>query len=248
MRYLLLLLCLFLPCFAFAESVPAPGSDAWTFEVSKGIAVELADTSVWSLAVPYLRDLSTKTQDWNVLLLLARVELLQGNFIQAQDVIERALAAHGSNPRILAMAGHIASDVGKPDKAAEYYEKTLQIQPNNTVVLMALARIRYAQRRWSDVIVLSERLLKHSMPTSEVIVRLATAYESMGNTEKAETLLKQNLEVHPNRVLALMPLERFYRRQNETNKADNIAQKRRKLQKTADGDERNLRALLPSSR
>ncbi len=246
MRYLLLILCFLMPCVAYAEAVP--GTEAWEFNVSKAIAIELAESSVWNLAIPYLRELSPKTQDWHVLFLMAKVELQQGDLPKAQSFIERALEAYDTNPRILALAGNIAIDTGRTEDAAQYYEKTLLYQPNHVGVLTALARIRYSQQQWSEVIVLTERLLEHALPTSEMLVRLAAAYESTGVMAKAEKLLKQNLEVHPNRVLALMPLERFYRRQHQISKADEIARERKKLQKTTDGDSRHMRALLPSSR
>lgn len=245
-RFFWMMICLLWSEVAFAQS--EPGSEAWRFDVSKAIALELADTSSWSLASPYLRELSPKTQDWSLLLLLAKVELQQGNMDEAAEVIGRALKFHSRNPRILVMAGNIASDMGRHAEAEQYYRQTLELQPGNTAVMLSLARLRYAAQQWQEVIDLYHHLLERTEATSEVLVRLATAHENLGQLDVAEKYLKQNLSVHPSKVLALLPLERFYRRHQQVSRAEDIAQQRQKLQKTEDGDKRQLRALLPSSR
>lgn len=230
-----------------ASAEPEMGAEDWHFEMSKAIALELADTPAWSLAASYLRELSPKTQDWNLLLLQAKVELQHGNIDEAQVVIDRALAMNRNNPRILAMAGNIAADSGKQDEAISYFEQALELQPRNVQVLQLLGRIRSARREWKETIDVYERLLELITPTSEICMRLASAYENTGMLDKAEYYLKTNLEVHPNRVLALMPLERFYRKNEMTSKADVIAKERAKVQKK-EGDQRVLRELQKSSK
>ena len=240
-----ILFCVLLSGSAFAE--PEIGSEDWHFNVSKAIAVELADTPAWSIAAAYLREISPKSQDWNLLLLKEKVELQYGNIPEAEKVIQRALEMNDQNPRILTMAGNIASDAGKLDDAVYYYEKAIEKQPKNTQVLLSLGRIRSARREWSQTIEVYEKLLTLMSPTSEICVRLATAYENTGELNKAESNLIANLELHPNRVLALMPLERFYRKYQKTERADEIAKEREKLQKK-EGDQRVLRDLQKSSR
>lgn len=228
-------------------AAPEPGTEEWTFEMSKVIAVELAQTPAWSLAAPYLVRLSPKTQDWNVLLLQAKVELQKGNIAGAESAIQRALVSNPDNPRILTMAGNIASDAGKPDEALVYLDKVLAKQPQNAQVLLAIARIRFGRQEWREVIDIYERALKLVMPTSEILVRLSAAYENTGDIAQAESCLVKNLEIHPNRILALMPLERFYQRNQMEKKAAETAKERELIQKKA-GDQRNLRSLQKSSR
>ena len=234
------------PVVGYAQS--AIGSDDWHFEVSKSIAVELADSPSWSLSLGYLRDISVQTQDWNVLLLQAKVELQQGNVDAARAAIDRALALYPDNPRILAMAGNVAADSGQFEQAENYYRRVLDKQPHHAQVLLALARIYYARKDWAQVIAVYESLNRVSEPTSEVWVRMATACEGMGDFERAEDYLKQNLEIHPNRVIALLALERFYGRIGATDKAQNVANERARLQKTENADTRVMRSLPNSSR
>lgn len=234
----------------FASAAPAetvPGSDDWHFDMSKAIAIELADTPAWSLAMPYLHEIGPKTQDWNILLLQARVELQRGDVKTAQSLIERALSAHPKNPRILAMAGNIAADAGEQDKAVGYFESVLSMQPDNTQVLMALGRIRSAQSKWQDAIDIYQRLLKLTMPTAEICSRLASACENTGDLECAEKYLVMNLDIHPNRALALLPLERFYRRHQKTDKANDIARELSRYKKN-ENENRELRALQKSAK
>lgn len=230
---------------AMAETIP--GSEEWHFDMSKAIAVELADTPSWSLSMPYFQEISSKTQDWNILLLQSRVELQRGDIESAQKLIERALSAHSKNPRILAMAGYIASDAGEQEKAVGYFESVLKLQPDNTQVLMALGRIRSAQGKWNEAVAIYQRLLTLTMPTAEICSRLAAACENVGDIECAEKYLVMNLDIHPNRVFALMPLERFYRRHQKNEKADEAARERSRYQKNENAH-RELRALQRSSR
>ena len=228
---------------------PVPiGDDHWHFEVSKAIATELADSPAWRLSTIYLRDLSANSQNWNLLLLQAKVDLQQGHLKEADEVIGRAVAQYPDNPRILIMAGNIASDNGDAARAIAFYQKAAGIQPKNPAIYLGLGRIYIGQSDWQNAIRNYEKYLEFGDATSEVLVRLAMAYENSGDLQKAESCLVQNLEVHPNRVIALMPLERFYMRQNMTDKATETARERQKYQKQSDGDPRNLRALAPSSK
>ncbi|MBQ9242285.1 MAG: tetratricopeptide repeat protein [Proteobacteria bacterium] len=224
------------------------GSDDWQFDISKAIAAELADTSAWSLAIPYLRELSPKTQDWNILLLQAKIDLQQGDVASAQEGITRALQAHPTNPRIIEMAGHVAADAGHFDQAVEHYEHVLALHPRNaTQIKLALARIKFAQQKYQEVIQIYESIINDIQPTSEILVRLSACYENTNDLERAELYLKQNLKVHPNRLFALLPLERFYRRHQMNELADQTAQEREHLQ-NKDGAPRELRALQRSAR
>lgn len=221
----------------------------WHFEVSKAIALELADTSAWSLSASYLREISPNTQDWHLLLLHAKVELQHGEIQNAESIIQRAMRENPTNPRIVAMAGAIAADGGRYDEAIGYLKRALELQPKNTSTMQTLARTYFAVQDWPHAIELYEQALSRVSPTSEMYVRLSTAYENVGNLERAEFYLKENLNIHPVRAIALMPLERFYHRHGDAypGKAAAIAAERSRLQKK-DGDPRELRALQKSSR
>lgn len=230
--------------FAYSE----PGSSDWHFDVSKTIALELADSPSWSLAAVYLRDIGSRSQDWNVLLLQAKVELQQGNLEGATAAIDKALKIHPKNPRILAMAGNIALDRDELDKAETYYLRVLEQQPYQVPVLMSLTRIYYARQNWQGVVRTYEQYQRVTAPTSEMLVRMATACERLGDVTRAESLLFQNLDTHINRLTALIALERFYQRTGQTARADAIAQDRIRLQKKQDNDSRMMRALPSSSK
>ena len=232
----------------FAQASPEPGTQPWHFDVSKAIALELADSSSWSMASVYLRDISPNSQDWNLLLLQAKVELQQGNLDNAQMAIHRALSLYPTNPRILTMAGNIAADSGDQNSAEKYYLQVLNLQPHNTQVLTSMARIYYGRQDWSQVVSTYETLNRLTEPTSEVLVRMATACEKLGDLNRAESYLKRNLEIHPNRVIALLVLENFYKRTGNEAKYSETSRERTRAQQKSDGDARNLRALPASSR
>ena len=182
-------------------------------------------------------------------MLHAKVELQHGEIQNAETIVNRALKENPDNPRIIAMAGNIAADAGKTDEAIQYMKRALEIQPKNVAFMQTLARIYYSCQDWSHAIELYERALSRVSATSEMYVRLAMAHENVGNLEKAELYLKENLEIHPTRALALMPLERFYQRHADIypGRAREIAAERTQIQKR-DTDSRELRALQKSSR
>lgn len=229
-----------------AQDVPQVGSAQWHFETSKAIGSALADSAYWNMSLPYFRDIGEKTQDWSVLLMLSKVELQQGNYDASLHAIQRALAVSPENPRLLFTAAQIFTDSGDAPKAIDFYEKTLAIQPNHPQAMLALARLKFAQGAWQEVIALYEPWLSRHEPTSEPLVRLAVSYENLGNTEKAERYLLQNVNIHPNRAIALVALERFYTRQGKTELAQKAAKERAEIQKTS--DDRNLRQLQRSAR
>ena len=244
---------LFAAVWLISSAIPSlvcaePGDSDWHFEVSKAIATELADSPAWRLATSYLRELGANSQNWNLLLLQAKVELQQGHLNEARDVITRAVAQYPDNPRILIMAGNIASDCGDDASAIDYYEKAKKIQPRNPAIYLGLGRIHIGAQNWAAAIQNYETYRSFAEPTSEVLVRLAMAYENTGDLEKAESCLIRNSYVHPNRAMALMPLERFYIRQKMTEKAEATSRERLKYQNQNAPDTRNLRALAPSSR
>lgn len=223
-----------------------PGSDQWDYDVAKSIATTLADTPYWSMSLPYFRDLSARSQDWNVRLLHAKVELQRGYTDRAQKAIDDAMAIHPNNPRLWLMAGDIAADSGNAQNAIDYYAKVLSVQPNNDHAQLHLARQYFVLRQWQNVIDIYDAYLATHEPTSEILVRLSAACENIGDIARAEKYLIENIDTHSNRALAYLPLERFYRRQNDEARAKSIAKERAKYQKN--DDDRNLRKLLPSSR
>ena len=244
LQLLIPFLCaVYAPLFACADE---PGSNQWDYDVAKSIATTLADTPYWSMSIPYFRALDGRSQDWNVLLLHAKVELQRGYTDRAKNAVDDALAIHPNNPRLWLMAADIAADSGNPQSAIDYYSKVLDVQPRNELAQLRLARQYFAIRQWQNVIDIYEAYLTAHEPTSEILVRLSAAYENVGDIERAEKYLLENLDIHSNRTLAYLPLERFYRRQNDEERANAIAKKR--AQSLENDDDRNMRKLLPSTR
>ena len=165
----------------------------------------------------------------------------------ADITIHRALRSAPNNPRVRALAGNIAVDLDRRDEAVDHFAIALKSQPDNAAVLLSLSRLRFARREWDDVIESLEHLLQLVPPTSEIYIRLATAYENRGDIDNAERYLKKNVAIHPNRRIALIPLERFYRAHGMTERADSVSRELHVLQ-YHDGDRREMRALQKSAK
>ncbi|MCL2325490.1 MAG: hypothetical protein FWC40_03160 [Proteobacteria bacterium] len=217
----------------------------WDFEMQKSLGLALAESGAWSQAEVYLSSVGPHSQDWNLQLTWAKVRLQLGDIPGAQAVIGVALVQHPNNPRVLFMASDIAADAHDAQNAVSYARRGLALQPHNVRGAQALGRLYYQQQDWGAVIETYERLLTYSLPTSEVLVRLSTAYEKQQALGKAEAYLLQNVEVHANRLMALMPLHRFYARTHQPEKARAIEREIERERASREGS-RGLRALNPS--
>ena len=221
------------------------GSEEWHFGVAKAIALDFADKGQWSRAGMYLDEIAEKTQDWYVLLMWSRVKIQLGDMQTADKAIRLALKQAPHNPRILFTAGDIATDLNRPDDAQRYYEAGLALQPDQTYAIMILGRLYAKQNRWDKLIVLYERLITLTSPTSEVWIRLAIAHEQAGNLERAEQCYREYAMMSLNRALGLSQLLVFYERNGQMSKAEDV---KRQLQALGKTDPRRMRALPPASR
>lgn len=231
---------------ALAEEQTAPlGSNDWDFAVAKAIALDFANHGKWARAGIYLDEIAEKTQDWNVLLMWSRVKIQLGDMATADKAIKLALKQAPENPRILFTAGDIATDLNHSDEALIFYEKALALQPDQTYAAMILGRLYAKQNEWEKLIPIYERIVQTTTPTPEVWIRLAVAHEQAGNTERAEVCYREYAKLSTNRAIGLSQLLVFYERIGQTDKANEV---KKKLSSLGQGDQRNLRALMPSTR
>ena len=231
---------------AWAEEQNAPlGSNDWDFAVAKAIALDFANHGKWARACIYLYEIAEKTQDWNVLLVWSRVKIQLGDMVTADKAIKLALKQAPENPRILFTAGDIATDLNHPDEALLFYEKALALQPDQTYAAMILGRLYAKQNEWEKLIPIYERIVQTTTPTPEVWIRLAVAHEQAGNIKRAEICYREYANLSTNRAIGLSQLLVFYERIGQTDKASEV---KKKLSSLGQGDQRNLRALMPSAR
>ena len=231
--------------FACAEDQVVLGSDDWNFAMAKNIAVDFADAGMWARAGAYLDDVGEKTQDWNVLLMWARVKVQLGEMEKADHAIKLALKQAPSNPRILFTAGDIALDLKQLDEAELYYEQALAIQPDQAKAALALGRLYARNNEWQKLIPVYERLASTTLAPSEVWIRLAVAHEQAGNLPRSEYCYRQYAELSRNKSVGLSHLHAFYERTGQSSKA---AETRRTIHSLGKKDGRVMRALHPSSR
>lgn len=233
---------------ALAQNQPQFGSSDWDFEFSKSLGLELAQIGAWPYASKYFERIGHLSQDWHLQGMRARALLQLGKVTDAKFVIQKAREINPDNPRLLLLAGQIASDSKDQEEAIAYFKRCLELQPNNEQAATALGRILYQTEAWSELIEVYERLLsRQSKPGSDILLRLATAHEKLGNIQQSETYLKLNLAQHSNRMLALTTLERFYQRQSKDDKILEIQKEIAKLRAKSDRT-RELRNLAPSWR
>ncbi len=229
---------------AFGGDERVPGAEDWDFAVAKAIAVDFADAGMWGRAGSYLDVVGPKTQDWNVLLMWARVKVQLGEMESADRAIRMALEQAPGNPRILFTAGDISLDLSHLDDAEIYYERALAVQPDHPEAALALGRLYTRRNEWEKLIPIYEHLVATTQAPSEVWIRLAVAHEQGANLTRSEYCYRQYAEMSRNKSVGLSHLLAFYERTGQKAKA---AETRRSLNALGQSDKRLMRSLYPSS-
>lgn len=222
------------------------GSAEWQWTTSKAVAIALYESGEWELALRHLDSLGTQTTDWYVQYLRARAALHLGRIAHAQDIARKALAYHPQNPRILFLIGDVALDSGNYDEAQAYLSQGLALRPKDREAQLSLGRVLMARGSFEEAASHYERVLSEQGATSEILLKLAICYENTKNLKRAEFYLLENSKLHQNPQMGLVPLQRFYQRQQMQKAVDEVNKRLELLQKQ--GDPRRLRQLQPSKR
>jgi tetratricopeptide (TPR) repeat protein len=117
--------------------------------------------------------------------------------LKTDERLERALARHPDNARILNALGHFHMADGQPEMAGIYFERALLVQPDDARSLNNLATAAY---RRGDIAVAEKLLLQaehHEDPLPECFYNLGVLYGEMGRTGLQRVHLEKFLEMAP---------------------------------------------------
>jgi tetratricopeptide (TPR) repeat protein len=118
--------------------------------------------------------------------------------------------------------------------AWEYYQKALQYQPDDPVLLNRAGLLAYRWGRDEDASPLFERAIAHSLPDSpdraDALNNLAGLYQKQGKNTEAEGLYKQGIAIgdkifgpdNPSQAIRLNNLGSLYRRMHRYAEAEQL--------------------------
>ena len=135
---------------------------------------------------------------------------------EARDCFERALKLHASYPGTLPNCwnnlGILAARAGDPDTAIQYFQHTLQIDPEHTIALQNLGSAYRQKKDWPQAKSALERALALNPDDPEANYGLGMVYAQQNDSEHAYDYLQRAIQLRPTYPEALNNLGILYLR------------------------------------
>lgn len=152
-------------------------------------------------AIPLLRRvLRLRPNDQTSHAMLAVLEYQQGNCAGAVAHFPKAATLFDSQPGALHAYATCLVKVKQFDQAANIFQRTLALDPNNQKERCVLASIQLMAQKPQDAVATLEPLLESGNASSNSLELVANAYEDAGDTEKAVNSLRRAILLDPKNV------------------------------------------------
>ncbi len=115
--------------------------------------------------------------------------------------------------------GYVYLREGENDKAIEYYEKGLELAPDDIKALNALSDLYLRGEQHDKVIEVADRILANDPDNASAIALKALAYDMSNQTDKAFEAYEEALEKNPDNIDLIFNQGRLYFNKNEYEKA-----------------------------
>lgn len=126
---------------------------------------------------------------------LGQLYFSQGKIKQAIDEFEKALLMNGPSPELYSILGSLYIELPDRDKAAAYFQKSIDLDPNNDGSLNSLGYM-YAEDgiNLDEAVALVQRALDIDPENGAYLDSLGWAYYKKGDYEKARLFLERALK------------------------------------------------------
>ncbi|HXY00082.1 MAG TPA: tetratricopeptide repeat protein, partial [Candidatus Limnocylindrales bacterium] len=131
------------------------------------------------------------------------------DWAQAQRVLERALALNPDEPEANFALGMVYAQQNDTDRAYGYLQKALAARPAYPEALNNLGILYLRTRRIDQAIRSFEDSIRLAPEYDQSYLNLARVYAIQGEREKAKTILRELLNVHPDHPLAIEALQQL---------------------------------------
>jgi tetratricopeptide (TPR) repeat protein len=130
----------------------------------------------------------------------------EGQYAEAIDRLQSALAQRPDDTRVLFALGNTARALDMAAAAEQFYRKVLALEPGRLEALVNLANLLRANGQPAAAIALLEPALARVQDAPEVWLTLGSAYRESGDAANAEVLYREALARKPDDVAALVNL------------------------------------------
>lgn len=148
----------------------------------------------------------------------------QGNFEQARELLEELERQGQMDSDACFMLATIHGQLARYDDALKYYERTLQISPNQFQAYIGQAKALVGLGRFQEAIEAYERAIAGQPKLVPVIMDLATLLLNLGRLEPAEGWHLRALELEPESEKVLAGLGKVYQAMRRPELAANYYQ------------------------
>jgi DNA-binding winged helix-turn-helix (wHTH) protein/Tfp pilus assembly protein PilF len=190
-----------------------------------GLALDSQGRVSGALAA-YRRAAELEAEPANALASAAHLLQVQGHLAEALETNLRAARAGGENPPYLEVQiGATLALLGFEPASAIWFERALELRPDNVFAAAAAARARLAQGRLRDADAIAARALGRGIRRPELPTIRGTVALLEGNEEQAGTWFREALAIAPDYPPATVRLLLLASRSTETG----LEQRSRKL-------------------
>ncbi len=180
--------------------------------INFALAVQFYKINKLDLAIRYLEKV-LKIPDNEIhpdfLLVAAQVYLKKSDFSKAISQLERLIRIDTSNIDALYNLAQIMESKDK-EKARSFYERILNLQPDNRAAMEALLNYYYEQKNYSKSEELLKNLIFNEPYDIELRLRLVSLYRDSEQEDKAKILLNDITERFPDDIMSKLFLIEIY--------------------------------------
>jgi tetratricopeptide (TPR) repeat protein len=150
-----------------------------------------------AVAVPYLQQLATRSDDPEALAELGNAYLLLGRFDSATVALNRALTTDPRNAAALRWMGTLFVEQGRGADAVPYLERAVAADPASAFAYAMLVSAYAQARRPADAEAAATAALSHAVTDASIRVLCARGLLAAGSVDGAERLLVEATRMDP---------------------------------------------------
>lgn len=176
--------------------------------INFALAVQLFKLNKLDLSIKYLEKILALPDSQihpDFLLVSAQVYLTKRDLQKSIEILERMIKIDSNNVDALYNLAQLVESKDK-NRAKEIYEKILELQPENKIVMENLLSIYYEQGNLEKSEDLLKQLIYNEPSDVELRMRLVSLYREMNKDEDAKKVLKEIAERFPDEPLSKLQL------------------------------------------
>ena len=140
-------------------------------------------------------------------ILESQVMMRQGDFQQAREILEQAVAGAPGEPTLYLHLGNVYRELGWMGEAAAAYNKAVKIHPGFSGAFEAMAALYRHLEKWDEAIAAYQQLAAIDPSAARPYFEMAMIYRNQGFGEQGKKALRQAYRLNPQFVMQAARLQ-----------------------------------------